>query len=97
MIGGSAAKKYGGKTVLTMAVIMWSLSTFITPFFASSLYYLMLMRVILGIGEGIGKYLLCVHKGLSRIIYILTYEITSHNFSTPPLSLVMRSIFSADV
>jgi len=54
VIGGSAAKKYGGKNVLTLAVFMWSLSTFITPFFASSIYALMGLRVILGIGEGLG-------------------------------------------
>ena len=55
VIGGSAAKKYGGKNILTLAVFMWSLSTFITPFFATSIYGLILLRVILGIGEGIGK------------------------------------------
>ena len=55
VIGGSAAKKYGGKNILALAVFMWSLSTFITPFFATSIYALILLRVILGIGEGIGE------------------------------------------
>ena len=56
MIGGSGAKKYGGKNILTLAVTLWTLSTFITPVFASSIYALIALRVLLGIGEGLGKY-----------------------------------------
>jgi MFS family permease len=55
VIGGSAAKKYGGKNILTLAVFLWSLSTFITPFFAHSIYALIALRVILGVGEGLGE------------------------------------------
>lgn len=55
MIGASAAKKYGGKNVLTLAVSMWSLSTLITPYFARSIYALIFLRVLLGIGEGLGN------------------------------------------
>ena len=55
MIGGSGAKKYGGKNILTLAVTLWSLSTFITPVFASSIYALIALRVLLGIGEGLGN------------------------------------------
>ena len=55
MIGGSAAKKYGGKYVLTLAVIMWSLSTIVTPLFVRHLHILVFLRVLLGVGEGIGK------------------------------------------
>jgi MFS family permease len=54
VIGGYAAKWYGGKFVLTLAVLLWSLSTFFTPWFAHSYYYMILFRVVLGIGEGIG-------------------------------------------
>ncbi|KAK2168532.1 hypothetical protein LSH36_16g08005 [Paralvinella palmiformis] len=54
VLGGSAAKKYGGKNILTLAVFMWSVSTFITPFFARSIYALIFLRVLLGIGEGLG-------------------------------------------
>ncbi|ELU04684.1 hypothetical protein CAPTEDRAFT_173625 [Capitella teleta] len=54
VIGGSAAKRYGGKTILTVAVFLWSLSTFITPFFPQYIYLLIFMRVLLGIGEGLG-------------------------------------------
>lgn len=54
MIGGSGAKKYGGKMMLTIAVMLWSLSTFLVPFFAHSIYALILSRVLLGLGEGLG-------------------------------------------
>uniref|UniRef100_A0A0B7AYF6 Major facilitator superfamily (MFS) profile domain-containing protein n=1 Tax=Arion vulgaris TaxID=1028688 RepID=A0A0B7AYF6_9EUPU len=54
VIGGSAAKKYGGKRILSLAVILWSLSTCLVPLFAHSLYTLILSRVILGLGEGLG-------------------------------------------
>ena len=54
IIGGNAVKRYGGKRMLTLAVCMWSLSTFITPWFASSINALIFLRVLLGLGEGIG-------------------------------------------
>lgn len=54
-MGGSAAKKYGGKTILVVSVLLWSMSTFMVPFFAHSIYALILSRVILGLGEGLGK------------------------------------------
>ena len=65
MLGGSAAKKYGGKSMLALAVFMWSLSTFITPLFASSIYALIFLRVVLGLGEGIGE--------LGGHLYVLTF------------------------
>jgi len=51
-----AAKRFSGKAILSLAVFMWSLSTFITPFFAESLSFLIVLRVILGIGEGLGEF-----------------------------------------
>lgn len=54
LIGGSAAKRYSGKNILTLAVFMWSLSTFITPCFDGSIYLLVFLRVLLGVGEGLG-------------------------------------------
>jgi len=54
VIGASAAKKYGGKSVLAIAVAMWSFTTFLTPLFATSIYALIFLRVLLGIGEGLG-------------------------------------------
>lgn len=56
VVGGSAAKKYGGKRILSLAVILWSLSTCLVPLFAHSLYTLILSRVILGLGEGLGMF-----------------------------------------
>jgi len=55
VIGATAAKRYSGKVILSLAVFMWSLSTFITPFFGESITILIVLRVILGIGEGLGK------------------------------------------
>ncbi|XP_076371148.1 uncharacterized protein LOC143257000 isoform X2 [Tachypleus tridentatus] len=54
IIGASAASKFGGKTVMTCAVFLWSFSTVITPFVASSLSALLACRVFLGLGEGLG-------------------------------------------
>lgn len=54
VIGATAAKQYSGKVILSLAVFMWSLSTFITPFFGESIAILSFLRVILGIGEGLG-------------------------------------------
>uniref|UniRef100_T1J429 Major facilitator superfamily (MFS) profile domain-containing protein n=1 Tax=Strigamia maritima TaxID=126957 RepID=T1J429_STRMM len=54
IIGASAASKIGGKSVLTSAVFLWSLSTLLTPLVASSVYLLVLSRVLLGLGEGLG-------------------------------------------
>ena len=55
IVGASATKKYGGKNVLLISVLLWSLSTFLVPFFAHSIYALLISRVILGLGEGLGK------------------------------------------
>ncbi|KAL5016212.1 hypothetical protein ScPMuIL_005801 [Solemya velum] len=54
VIGGSGAKRYGGKMILTLAVLLWSASTFFVPFFAHSIYALVASRVVLGLGEGLG-------------------------------------------
>ncbi|GFS73876.1 ascorbate transporter, chloroplastic [Trichonephila clavipes] len=54
IVGASAASKFGGKTVMTFAVFLWSLSTVITPYIASSLSLLIICRILLGLGEGIG-------------------------------------------
>ena len=53
-LGGYFADKYGGKKVLGYALIVWSLFTIITPFFAySGLWWLIFIRILLGIGEGV--------------------------------------------
>ena len=54
IIGGYLADKYGGKRVLGYGLLIWSLFTIITPFFAySGLWWLILIRVLMGLGEGI--------------------------------------------
>ena len=53
-LGGYIADKYGGKKVLGYALIIWSLFTIITPFFAySGLWWLIFIRILLGLGEGV--------------------------------------------
>lgn len=54
LIGGKAAQRYGGKQVLTFAVLLWSISTVFTPFCTRYPRLLILMRVLLGFGEGLG-------------------------------------------
>lgn len=67
ILGGGAAKRYGGKLTLALAVFLWSAFTFITPWFGSSIYALMLLRVLLGIGEGLG---------LPAIFHIFSHTVT---------------------
>ncbi|GAB6026522.1 hypothetical protein CHUAL_012945 [Chamberlinius hualienensis] len=54
ILGADAARKFGGKRVLACAVFLWSLSTLLTPFVASSAYLVIATRIVLGLGEGIG-------------------------------------------
>lgn len=54
IIGGSFSKRFGGKNVLTFAVFLWSLVTFLTPLFAYSVSTLIMSRILLGIAEGVG-------------------------------------------
>ena len=54
ILGGYLADKYGGKKVLGYGLLIWPLFTIITPFFAySGLWWLILIRVLMGLGEGI--------------------------------------------
>jgi MFS transporter, ACS family, solute carrier family 17 (sodium-dependent inorganic phosphate cotransporter), other len=53
VVSGSLANRYGGKLVLGIAVIWWSLFTMLTPPAALvSLTALILARIALGLGEG---------------------------------------------
>lgn len=54
IIGACAAQKFGGKSVLFFAVCLWSLSTVVTPIFSHSATALIICRIILGLGEGLG-------------------------------------------
>ena len=44
--------------VLMLAVLLWSVSTVITPILAQSIPLLIICRVLLGLGEGLGKILI---------------------------------------
>ena len=53
-LGGYLADKYGGKKVLGYGLLLWSFFTVITPAFAySGLWLLILIRILMGLGEGI--------------------------------------------
>ena len=54
IIGGGAAKRFGGKNILTLAVLTWSFLTLFTPIIASSVKLLIISRIALGIAEGLG-------------------------------------------
>ena len=53
-MGGTFSKRFGGKNVLTFAVFVWSLLTFLTPLFAFSVPTLVISRIALGVAEGLG-------------------------------------------
>ena len=54
ILGGYLADKYGGKKVLGYALLIWSLFTIVTPFFAyQGLWWLILIRILMGLGEGV--------------------------------------------
>lgn len=55
VFGGSGSKKYGGKAILSLSVLLWSFSTLMVPFCAPSINWLIFSRVLLGLGEGLGK------------------------------------------
>ncbi|CAG8544475.1 3702_t:CDS:2, partial [Cetraspora pellucida] len=54
VLGGALADKYGGKWVLGVSAVLWTLFTFLTPISAKmGLEYLLLCRILLGVGEGV--------------------------------------------
>ncbi|XP_063726035.1 sialin-like isoform X2 [Symsagittifera roscoffensis] len=53
VLGGSLSIRLGGKRVLTFAVFVWSLATFLTPFFAHFDVVMIITRVGLGLAEGL--------------------------------------------
>uniref|UniRef100_A0A8D8YMG6 Ascorbate transporter, chloroplastic n=2 Tax=Cacopsylla melanoneura TaxID=428564 RepID=A0A8D8YMG6_9HEMI len=54
VMGACAANKFGCKAVLVGSVLLWSISTSITPLVAHSIPLLILTRILLGLGEGFG-------------------------------------------
>jgi ACS family sodium-dependent inorganic phosphate cotransporter len=52
--GGWLAERYGGKVVLGLGVLLWSLFTLITPIAAAGgMVALLVTRVLMGMGEGV--------------------------------------------
>ena len=53
-LSGFLADKYGGKIVLAYGLLFWSFFTLITPAFAySGYFFLILIRILMGLGEGV--------------------------------------------
>ena len=53
-VGGFLADKYGGKTVLGLGVLLWSIFTMLTPAFSyNGFLALLFIRILIGLGEGI--------------------------------------------
>ncbi|RIB30704.1 major facilitator superfamily domain-containing protein [Gigaspora rosea] len=53
VIGGALSDRFGGKWVLGIAAALWTIFTLLTPIAAKySVLYLILCRILLGIGEG---------------------------------------------
>lgn len=53
ILGGSLATVHGGKTILTLGILLPSLLTLLTPFVVGSFNGLVLMRVLTGFTEGV--------------------------------------------
>lgn len=53
-LASRASSRYGGRFVMICSVLLWSLSTMATPLVASSLPAVLLCRMLLGLGEGLG-------------------------------------------
>ncbi|WJX90397.1 putative anion transporter 6, chloroplastic [Trifolium repens] len=51
--GGWLAKIFGGRKVLEVGVLVWSVATALVPFLAGYLPGLLLTRILVGIGEGV--------------------------------------------
>ncbi|URE23717.1 anion transporter 6, chloroplastic-like [Musa troglodytarum] len=51
--GGWLAKLFGGRRVLEVGVLAWSLATILVPFVAGFMPGLVLSRVLVGVGEGV--------------------------------------------
>ena len=67
IVGGSLADKFGGKRVLAVAVLMWSIATLLSTTFAKlGVAPLIGMRIVLGVGEG--PAFPAVHSMISRAV-----------------------------
>ena len=54
ILGGRLADRYGGKAILAIGVLVWSLATLVTPPAAAlGFTFLIVARIIMGLGEGV--------------------------------------------
>jgi len=53
LLGGWMADRFGGKQVLAFGVATWSIATLLTPAASTSFTLLLLVRALLGVGEGV--------------------------------------------
>ena len=66
ILGGRLADKFGGEKLLAGAITLWSLCTYFTPFVAGNNQLLLLVRVLLGAGEGLA--LPSIHSMLQKYV-----------------------------
>ncbi|KAI8346959.1 major facilitator superfamily domain-containing protein [Mortierella sp. GBAus27b] len=54
IIGGTLADRYGGKPILAVGGLVWSVCTLLTPLTSGmGLHWIVIARVLLGLGEGV--------------------------------------------
>lgn len=73
VIGSCAGSQIGGRGLLLFVVLLWSMSTLLTPIVASSYHLLIFARIVLGLGEGLG---------LPTMYHILTESVPSKHRSS---------------
>ena len=80
VIGGKLADKFGGEKLLVIAMILWSICTYLTPSAAElGQIQLIIVRVLLGAGEGLA--LPSIHSMIPK--YVKSSELaTSASFIT---------------
>ena len=67
ILGGALADKFGGKRVLTGAILLWSLATLLTPTSAMlGVGPLVITRILMGVGEG--PAFPAIHSMISRAV-----------------------------
>ncbi len=66
ILGGRLADKFGGEKLLAGAITLWSLCTYLTPYVAGNNQALLLVRVLLGAGEGLA--LPSIHSMLQKYV-----------------------------
>ena len=97
ILGGNAAKTYGGKKILCIAVFLWSLSTVVTPLFAGSVTSLFILRFFLGLGEGFYSQHTRTHVHTHIWIHIHNHTITRiYIYIHVKISIYLASIISTN-